>query len=119
MTRTAFVATYPPQLCGIATSTSDLAAAAGSHAIVALRPPESLDPHPPEVGHGIRREVHGYDWQAATWLDAAAYRRVFERVVPAEKSEALSACSTMRPKYITATLSQIRSTSRRSWAMNR
>jgi glycosyltransferase involved in cell wall biosynthesis len=71
MIRTAFVATYPPQLCGIATFTSDLAAATGSHAIVALRPPESVGDYPPEVGHHIRRDVPGDYEQAAAWLDAS------------------------------------------------
>ena len=71
MTRIAFVSTYPPQLCGIATFTADLASAVGSHSVVAVQPPEPIDPYGAEVGHRIRRDVPGDYARAAAWLDAS------------------------------------------------
>ena len=57
--RTAFVSTYPPRRCGIATFTHDLAEVAGLREIVALSPPDHQSPSPPEVHHTIRRDVAG------------------------------------------------------------
>jgi len=54
--RNAFVSTYPPHRCGIATFTRDLGAASGRAEIVALHPPEPLAPYPREVHHRIRRD---------------------------------------------------------------
>jgi glycosyltransferase involved in cell wall biosynthesis len=55
--RTAFVSTYPPRHCGIATFTRDLASVAGAHEVVALQPADQVEPYPPEVHHRIRRDV--------------------------------------------------------------
>jgi glycosyltransferase involved in cell wall biosynthesis len=69
MANLAFVSTYPPQLCGIATFTADLAAATGSHALVSLWPPGWSDPFETNVAHHIRRDVPGDYLRAARWLD--------------------------------------------------
>jgi glycosyltransferase involved in cell wall biosynthesis len=53
---TAFVATYPPRRCGIATFTHDLAAAAGGGEIAVLHPAEQAPFYPSEVHHRIRKD---------------------------------------------------------------
>jgi glycosyltransferase involved in cell wall biosynthesis len=57
ISRTAFVSTYAPRRCGIATFTYDLATTVGEREIVALHPPDEPGPYPAEVRHRIRREV--------------------------------------------------------------
>ncbi len=57
MTRTAFVATYPPRRCGIATFTADLGRATGDREIVALHPSTETLRYPSEVHHRIDRDV--------------------------------------------------------------
>jgi glycosyltransferase involved in cell wall biosynthesis len=54
--RTAFVSTYPPRHCGIATFTHDLSSATGDREIVALQPHAQMLPSLPEVHHRIRRD---------------------------------------------------------------
>jgi glycosyltransferase involved in cell wall biosynthesis len=54
--QTAFVSTYPPRRCGIATFTSDLAAASGGGEIAVLHPNEQSPFYPAEVHHRIRKD---------------------------------------------------------------
>src|SRR6476646_2747086 len=67
--RTAFVSTYPPRRCGIATFTHDLARATGHREVVALHPTGSAAPYPLEVHHRIRKEEPADYVQAARALD--------------------------------------------------
>jgi polysaccharide biosynthesis protein PslF len=67
--RTAFVSTYPPRRCGIATFTHDLAASAGNREIVALHPATEPSPYPIEVHHRIRRDEPGDYMTTARSLD--------------------------------------------------
>lgn len=72
----AFVSTYPPQRCGIATFTADLAAAVGRPTIVALSPPDGSFAALPEVRHRIRRDEPADYLRAARWLDGTGTRVV-------------------------------------------
>jgi glycosyltransferase involved in cell wall biosynthesis len=54
--RTAFVSTYPPRRCGIATFTSDLAAVTPNSQIAALHPTGPALPYDLKVRHRIRKD---------------------------------------------------------------
>jgi glycosyltransferase involved in cell wall biosynthesis len=70
MTRTAFVSTYAPHRCGIATYTFDLASEVGGREIVALHPSGASSAYPPEVHHRIRRDVRADYISVARALNA-------------------------------------------------
>jgi glycosyltransferase involved in cell wall biosynthesis len=69
ISRTAYVSTYAPHRCGIATFTYDLAMAVGSREIVALHPVDAPLPYPGEVHHRIRRDVRADYLATARALD--------------------------------------------------
>jgi glycosyltransferase involved in cell wall biosynthesis len=66
--RTAFVSTYSPRRCGIATFTSDLAAASGRREIAVLHPIGQASSYPLEVHHRIRKDEHADYLQTAQAL---------------------------------------------------
>jgi glycosyltransferase involved in cell wall biosynthesis len=76
MATTAFVSTYPPQRCGIASFTSDLAAAVGDREIVALQPPEKPGFYPLEVTRRIARDEPADYLSAARWIDGRDFQVV-------------------------------------------
>ena len=57
--RTAFVSTYPPRHCGIATFTQSLSSAVGEREIAVLHEAGAHVPYPPEVHHRIRQDEPG------------------------------------------------------------
>ena len=80
--RIAFVGTYPPRRCGIATFTRDLARAVGSAGeqvlpmTLALTDPGGQYEYPPKVGYEIRQEVKGDYARAAEILNSSDVRLV-------------------------------------------
>lgn len=57
--RTAFVSTYPPRHCGIATFTESLSGAVGEREIVVLHEAGVHVPYPAEVHHRVRQDEPG------------------------------------------------------------
>lgn len=71
MVRMAYVSTYSPRRCGIATFTGDLSSAAGSREIVALHAAGFAPaPYPVEVHHRIRRDEQADYVRTARALEA-------------------------------------------------
>jgi glycosyltransferase involved in cell wall biosynthesis len=66
--RTAFVSTYPPRHCGIATFTEHLASATGNREIVALHQPDQAGVYPTEVHHRVARDDRAAYLRAANLL---------------------------------------------------
>lgn len=76
MARIAFVSTYPPRRCGIATFTADLGRAMGSREIVALRRPDETGGLGHLVHHVIRTDVRAEYARAARALGACGVKTV-------------------------------------------
>ncbi|MEK6606317.1 MAG: glycosyltransferase [Myxococcota bacterium] len=78
----AFIGTYPPRRCGIATFTRDLSAASGAAGegvlpmIIAMTDPEGQYEYPPEVKYEIRQGVKGDYARAAEFVNYSDVRLV-------------------------------------------
>jgi glycosyltransferase involved in cell wall biosynthesis len=70
ISRTAFISTYAPRRCGVASFTYDLGTTIGEREIVALHPPGEPGPYPAEVRHRVRRDERGDYGHVAESLNA-------------------------------------------------